>query len=176
MIIDLSSEIVFFTSQSHYFFFYCPSAVSPGSPGSLSSSSLTPSPLLAQSLLWYLFLSPLYSAAAVDSNLSLRLAHHPCSFSLSRFLHALSSFLLRSNSILLYLGHAPSHRSLLCWSPVDPQEVRRRRHRRRRRRRHRHRRYTEGERFVRQVYEGDTKRKKRTHSNGCSWSITIPIR
>lgn len=171
MIIDLSSEIVFFISQSHYFFFYCPSAVSPDSPGSLGPSSL-----LAQSLLWYLFLSPLYSAAAVDSRLSLCLAHRPYSFSLSLVcLHALSSFLLRSNSILLYLGHAPSHRSLLRWSPVDPQEVRRRR-RRCRRCRHRHRRYTEGERFVRQVYEGDTKRKKRTHSNGCSWSITIPIR
>lgn len=49
--------------------------------------------------------------------------------------------------------------------PDCPQEVRH--HRRRRRNR---------ARAVRQVYGGDTKRKKRTHSNGYSRSITIPIR
>lgn len=41
---------------------------------------------------------------------------------------------------------------------------------------HHHRRRRNGARAVRQVYGGDTKRKKRTHSNGYSWSITIPIR
>lgn len=121
--------------------------------GTLSAAYTLISPL-TQSLCSCSFLL----SAAVD--LSLLPACRPSSLRFSPSF----SFFLRVKFDPPPTRRTHSSSQSVAGRPDCPQEVR---HHRRRRNR---------ARAVRQVYGGDTKRKKRTHSNGYSRSITIPIR